>query len=256
MIEPILRVKKLFYTKPTLVYLTVGYPSVKETFEIAKFLVKNNLAQILEIGFPFSDPIADGEVIQFSSQVALQNKVNFSDIVKVCKELRELSDNVGIFLMGYYNNIFVNFENKVKELRSAGVDGIIIPDITIEEIENISSILSENGMLTVGFVAPNTKKERMSKIVKSSTGFIYLVSSYGTTGVRDDLAWEHLAVKVKDIKSIKDVPVAIGFGIKNREMILKAKEISDGAIVGSAIIDIIRKNPDNYLEKINEFLHL
>lgn len=237
-------------TKPTIVYLTVGYPSFDESLNIARFLLKNNYAQIIEAGIPFSDPIADGEVIQYSTYVALKNGITIKDVAKFINTLKSEFPNY-IFAMGYYNPIFANLENNTKLLKDNGCDGLIIPDINIEEVKKIKKLIDKNRLMICGFVAPNTSQKRMKEIVKYTTGFVYLVSSYGTTGVRDQIDFSHLKDVVSSIKNIKDIPVAIGFGIKNYDMIEKAKEVSDGAIIGSAIIDTIRTKP-NYFESITD----
>jgi tryptophan synthase alpha chain len=238
-------------TKPTIVYLTVGFPTYSESVEIAKFLVSNGYAQIIEAGIPFSDPIADGEVIQYSTQVALKNGIMIDDVAKFIEEVKSFRD-IPVFAMGYYNPIYANLERNLEKLKKSGAHGLIIPDINVEEIEAISPLLKEYGLLICGFVAPNTNEKRMKEIVRKTTGFIYLVSSYGTTGMRDYLNWESLRNIVQKVKGIENVPVAIGFGIKNAEMIRKAKEISDGAIIGSAVINAIKNSPSNYFSEIEK----
>lgn len=239
-------------TKPTIVYLTVGYPSFEESIEIARFILKNGFASIIEAGIPFSDPIADGQVIQFSTQKALQNGITIRDVAKFVKLIRSEFDSY-VFAMGYYNPIFTNLDSNLRLLSDSGCSGVIIPDINVEEIRRIKPFLKKYGLKIVGFVAPNTTDDRIRKIVKETDGFIYLVSSYGTTGIRDNIDFIHLKDVVMKIKEVKDLPVAIGFGIRDINMIKKAKEVSDGAIVGSAIIKIVEDNPSNYLEKIREF---
>ncbi|MCX8028484.1 MAG: tryptophan synthase subunit alpha [Brevinematales bacterium] len=239
-------------TKPTIVYLTVGYPSFKESLELARFLIRNNFAQLIEAGIPFSDPIADGEIIQFSTQKALENGTTLNDVANFISTLKS-EFNIPIFAMGYYNPIFSNIQRNLSLLSSVKTDGIIIPDINIEEIKKIKGLLKANNLKIVGFVAPNTSESRIKNIVSNSTGFIYLVSSYGTTGIRENIDTKLLETITKKIKSFKNIPVAVGFGIKDIETVRKIKEICDGAIIGSAIIKIIQQNPQNYLEKIEEF---
>ncbi len=238
-------------TKPTIVYLTVGFPTYSESVEIAKFLISNGYAQIIEAGIPFSDPIADGEVIQYSTQVALKNGITIDDVSRFIEELKSFKD-IPVFAMGYYNPIYANLERNLEKLKRSGAEGLIIPDVNIEEVEAISPLLRKYGLLVCGFVAPNTSEKRMKEIVKRTTGFVYLVSSYGTTGMRDYLNWESLRSIVQKIRNIKDIPVAIGFGIKSAEMIRKAKEISDGAIIGSAVINAVKSSPNNYFTEIEK----
>lgn len=239
-------------TKPTIVYLTVGYPSFEESLEIARFIVKNNFAQVIEAGIPFSDPIADGEVIQFSTQKALENRINIDHVVKFISILKS-EFSIPVFAMGYYNPIYANLDTNLKKLSSAGADGVIIPDINIEEVTRIKPLLKQYNLKIVGFVAPNTSRDRMKKITSNSSGFIYLVSSYGTTGIREKLDLQLLEKIVKDIKSFKDMPVAIGFGVRDMETARNVKKICDGVIIGSAIIKIVEENPSNYIDKIEKF---
>ena len=238
--------------KPTIVYVTVGYPSFEESLELSRFLVKNGFAHIIEAGIPFSDPIADGEVIQKSSQVALSNGITLKDVAKFIRTLKD-EYSIPIFAMGYYNPILCNIEYNLRLLSESGCEGIIVPDINVEEVRRISRLLKSNDLKIVGFVAPNTPKDRLVKVVKSTDGFIYLVSSYGTTGVRENLDFEMLKNVVSNIKKVKNIPVAIGFGIRNMEVAKRVKEISDGAIIGSAVIKIIEDNPKNYLDKVYDF---
>ncbi|MFN4245383.1 MAG: tryptophan synthase subunit alpha [Brevinematia bacterium] len=239
-------------TKPTIAYITVGYPTFEKSLEIAKFLVKNNFVQVIEAGIPFSDPIADGEVIQISTQKALENGINLRDVARFVHNLKSEYD-VPVFSMGYYNPIFCNISNNLELLSESGCEGVIIPDISIEEVYRIRSLLKKNKLRIVGFVAPNTSQERIDRIVKVTDGFVYLVSSYGTTGVRESLDFQMLKDIVDRIKKVKNIPVAVGFGIRDVETIAKVKEISDGAIVGSAIIKIIEDNPQDYLDRIYSF---
>lgn len=239
-------------TKPTIVYLTVGFPTFEESVEIAKFIISNNFAQIIEAGIPFSDPIADGEIIQFSTQKALENGVTIKDVVKFIEIIKKDFD-IPIFAMGYYNPIFANLENNIRMFSEVGCEGIIIPDINVEEMRIIKPIVRKNKLKMVGFVAPNTGDFRIRQIVRYTDGFIYLVSSYGTTGIRDRIDFSHLSGIVNQVKSVKDIPVAIGFGIRDAKMIDEAKKVSDGAIVGSAIIKAIIDNPKNYLDSISKF---
>ncbi|MCS7298448.1 MAG: tryptophan synthase subunit alpha [Spirochaetia bacterium] len=239
-------------TKPTIVYLTVGYPSFEESVEIARFIVKNKFAQMIEAGIPFSDPIADGEVIQFSTQKALENGININHIVKFISILKS-EFNIPVFAMGYYNPIYANLEANLQKLSSVGTDGLIIPDINVEEVIRINPLLKKYNLKIVGFVAPNTSRDRIKKIVSNSSGFIYLVSSYGTTGIRERLDLKLLEEVVKNIKSFKNIPVAIGFGIRDMKTAREVKNFCDGAIIGSAIIKIVEENPKNYIDKIEEF---
>lgn len=241
-----------FAVKPTIVYLTVGFPSFEESLEVARFILGNNFAQVIEAGIPFSDPIADGEVIQLSTQRALENGISLKDVGKFVSSLKGEFD-LPVFAMGYYNPIFSNLEENVKFLRESGCDGIIIPDVGVEEVRRIKSLLRKHGLMTVGFVAPNTPESRIKRIVKSVDGFVYLVSSYGTTGVRDRIDFNHLRGIVERIRACKKVPIAIGFGIRDMEVAEKAKEICDGAIIGSAIIKIMLDNPKAYLREIENF---
>lgn len=244
-------------TKPLIIYLTAGFPTLELSKKIALEIMKRGLADSLEIGIPFSDPVADGKIIQYTSYVALQNGTKPQHALDIVKFLRDNSITAPIAIMSYYNPIYVKGEKFFQEMSKAGVDGLIIPDISLEELESIKDLFDETNIARITFVAPNTPKERKKKAGKLANAFIYLVSITGTTGIRESLPTS-LPVWVKETKDITKKPVCVGFGISSHSHIKEVLSIADGAIVGSAFLKVILENlslpEDLLIEKIISFL--
>jgi tryptophan synthase alpha chain len=249
------RLNELFKTKkePILsIYFTAGYPNLNSTLDIAEALEKGG-ADFIEIGFPYSDPVADGPVIQASSQRALDNGMSLPILFEQLKDLRKRV-SIPILLMGYVNPVLQygveNFCNKAAEV---GVDGVIVPDLPMYEYENLyKNCFLDNGLSNIFLVTPQTSKERIRKIDELSNGFIYLLSSSSTTG--KDLKVSNEADAY--FKRIKDMdlrnPTMIGFGISDQKSFNKAAEYTRGAIVGSAFVKFL--DTDNALAHVGEFL--
>lgn len=226
--------------KAFIAFITAGYPSLKETYKLVLELSKAG-ADIIELGVPFSDPIADGAVIQESSQAALKKKINLIDILKLVKRLRRVSE-IPICLMTYYNPVFCFGEEKfVKCAKAAGVDGIIIPDLLPEDGLQLIKLANKFQINNILFISPTTRKARMKYIANLSRGFIYYVSLTGTTGMRRNLAAD-LKRNIKIIKGITSRPVCAGFGISTPQQVREVSGICDGVIVGSAIVKKIKEN--------------
>lgn len=234
------------------IYFTAGYPQIDSTIDIAAALEKAG-ADFLEIGFPYSDPVADGPTIQHSSEVALKNGMTLNVLFDQLKELRKRV-SIPVFLMGYVNPVIqFGVENFCKACKEVGVNGTIIPDLPMYEYEDLyQGIFEENNVSNVFLVTPQTSSERVKKIDSLSTSFIYLLSSNATTGTKLDVQEQSESY----FKRIKDMdlknPLIIGFGIHNRDTFGKATQYANGAIVGTAFVKLLAE--ENYLEKIPDFI--
>ncbi len=234
------------------IYFTAGYPQIDSTIDIAAALEKAG-ADFLEIGFPYSDPVADGPTIQHSSEVALKNGMTLNVLFDQLKELRNRV-SIPVFLMGYVNPVIqFGVENFCKACKEVGVNGTIIPDLPMYEYEDLyQGIFEENNVSNVFLVTPQTSSERVKKIDSLSTSFIYLLSSNATTGTKLDVQEQSESY----FKRIKDMdlknPLIIGFGIHNRDTFGKATQYANGAIVGTAFVKLLAE--ENYLEKIPDFI--
>ena len=240
--------------KAFIAFITAGDPSLKKTEELALALEKAGV-DILELGVPFSDPMADGPTIQVSSQRALKKNVSIAGILDTVRKIRKKSQ-LPICLMTYYNPVFHYGEERfVKDAVKAGVDGVIIPDLPPEEAGVLTREARGLDFATVFFLSPTTEKHRIAAIARASTGFIYYVSLTGVTGAREkrkaDYRKHLLAVK-KKLKT----PVCVGFGVSNKEQVRAAAKTADGVIVGSAIINQMTKHikNKNLVPKVAEFV--
>lgn len=226
--------------KAFIVFITCGYPSLSVT---EKFIVELDRVgvDIIELGVPFTDPMADGPVIQEASQAALRKGVCLKDILRMVKKVRRRVE-VPLCLMTYYNPVFCFPETKfVKDASLAGVDGVIIPDLPPEEGADFMRLSKKHNLDVIYFISPTTTAKRVRFIAARSQGFIYYVSLTGVTGARRRLPLG-LKDKLKAIKEITGKPVCVGFGISDRRQVKEIYRVSDGAIVGSAIVKKIKEN--------------
>ncbi|WP_343563535.1 tryptophan synthase subunit alpha [Sphingobacterium sp.] len=234
------------------IYFTAGYPALDSTIQIAKKLEEAG-ADFLEIGFPYSDPVADGPVIQHSSEVALANGMT---VKKLFEQLRELRQHVHIpvFLMGYVNPVIqFGVEKFCEECKNVGVDGVIIPDLPMYEYEDLyKETFEKNGIANIFIVTPQTSTERIRKIDSLSNSFIYLLSSNATTGKTLDVGEDTNAYfkRIHDLQ-LKN-PLIVGFGISNKEAFQKASQYTAGAIIGSAFVK--RLGEKDYMAQIPDFI--
>jgi tryptophan synthase alpha chain len=229
-------------------YIMSGDPSLEKTKDIV-LLFEECGADIVELGVPFSDPLADGPVIQRASERALKNKVTLRKVISHVNELRSFT-GIPLVLMTYFNPVFkYGIESFVKDAGDAGVDGVIIPDLPPDEAEDFIVLARKAALDTIFLLAPTSTEDRIKKVVKASTGFIYYVSITGTTGA--SLLFDgSMEALISNIKRYTDKPVAVGFGVSNPENASAVARISDGVIVGSAIVRKSHENPDelkNYL---------
>lgn len=232
------RIKEAFKNKAFIAFLSAGDPDIEST---QKFILKaiEAGADLIEIGIPFSDPIAEGVVIQGASARALEGGVTLSKIFSLVESLRKKTQ-IPLVFMTYVNPVF-NFgcEEFFKKCKQTGVDGIIIPDLPYEERDEVLPWANKYEIDLIPLIAP-TSNERIATIAAEAKGFVYVVSSMGVTGVRDEITTDLNSI-VKLIKKETDVPCAIGFGISKPEQAQKFSRIADGVIVGSAIVKIIEK---------------
>ena len=238
-------------------YITAGFPEKNVTVDLVLELEKAG-ADIIELGMPFSDPLADGPTIQYASDVAINNGVDLASIFEMIKEIRKVSQ-IPIVLMGYINPIlYFGLEEFCKQAGECGADGFIIPDVPIEESEEFASLAKKNGLDMIYLVAPNSKDARMKIVDEHSSGFVYCVSVTGVTGARSG---EEVAQSVDKFKSrvkehVTKNPIMIGFGIKSYEDARLIAGDVDGFIVGSALIETIRTHypNSNWKDKTVEFV--
>ena len=250
------RIKDLFSSKQNnilSVYFTAGYPEVGATLKIAEALEKAG-ADFLEIGFPYSDPLADGPVIQNSSQVAIENGMTLKLLFEQLKDLRSRV-SIPVFLMGYANPMIqYGVSNFCKAAAEVGVDGVIVPDLPLSEYEEIyKDEFVKNGLSNIFLVTPQTSADRIRKIDELSSGFIYLLSSSSTTGKDLDVS-DAIGDYYKRVKDMNlNNPLIIGFGISDHQTFMRANEYANGAIVGTAFVKTIGDST-NYLAHIPAFV--
>jgi len=239
-------------------FLTAGYPDPDSTAELIVGFEQHG-ADMIELGMPFSDPLADGPTIQYSSEAAIKNGITMKKIFDIIKQVRKESQ-IPIILMGYINPVLrYGIDRFCEDAANAEADGLIIPDLPVEESALIHEQAKKNGLNLIFLVAPNTRDKRMKKIDEISEGFVYCVSVTGVTGARDG---DEVARSVEKFinrinKNVQQNPKLIGFGIKNYADAQQVAKDVDGFIVGSALIDIIRNEYPNSIwkNKIYSFVH-
>jgi len=225
--------------KAFIAFVTAGFPSLSVTKELIIAFDKIGV-DIIELGVPFSDPMADGPVIQEASQEALKNKVHLQDILKMVKGLRK-KVSLPICLMTYYNPIFCFGDNKfIAQAKKSGVDAVIIPDLAFEEAGDFTKNCNKAGIRNIYFISPTTSLKRIRLIASKAQGFIYYVSLTGVTGMRKNLPLD-LKQNIRVIKKYTTKPVCVGFGLSSPSQVRNVARIADGVIVGSAIVKKIKE---------------
>lgn len=248
------RIYNTFLKKNILnIYVTAGYPKLADTVAIVQELAKNGV-DMVEIGMPFSDPLADGPTIQNSSEIAIKNGITLDLIFEQIQEIRK-TVKIPIILMGYFNQLLqFGVEQFLQKAAHVGVDGLIIPDLPIDIYqEKYKSLVEKYGLKMSFLITPQTSEERIQLIAKESRAFLYVVSSYAITGGKSEIE-DYQTKYFERIKSLNiKTPKLIGFGISNKETFETACQYAEGAIIGSAFIKAIEKSK-NLKETIKEFV--
>jgi tryptophan synthase alpha chain len=249
------RIEKLFSEKKKdilNVYCTAGYPQLNSTTDVLNALQKHG-ADMIEIGMPYSDPLADGPVIQQSSSVALHNGMTIQKLFEQLKDIRKEID-APLILMGYMNPVLqYGFENFCRHAAAVGIDGLILPDLPMYEFESeYGPVIKEYGLNFIFLITPETSEERIRRIDELSTGFIYAVSSSSTTGSDKGIGHQESYFQRLHKMGLKN-PVLVGFGIKDKDTFQVACKYSNGAIIGSAYIKALQ-NADDIDKSTEQFL--
>lgn len=240
--------------KAFIAFITAGDPNLSATEKLVPAFEKAGV-DIIELGVPFSDPMADGPTIQASSQRALKKNVNLPKILLSVKRIRKVSQ-VPICLMTYFNPVFHYGEEKfVRDCVKAGVDGLIVPDLPPEEAKKLIRASRQHGLATIFFLSPTTRTGRIAKIAKASAGFIYYVSLTGVTGARAQVPQSYRD-QVKRARKYTKTPICVGFGISTPAQVKKISKTADGVIVGSAIVNEINRyaGKKNLVPKVAKFV--
>ena len=232
-----------FSNKPGLViYFTAGDPDLDTTRAMAIEAIDNG-ADVIELGVPFSDPLADGPVIQRASERAVARGTRLSDVLAICKEIREARPAAGIILFSYLNPVVrFGMAEFVKAAKAAGADGVLLTDMIVEEAAEYLKLMHEAELAPVFLAAPTSPDARLKAIAESSRGFVYAISRVGITGTQTELASDAAGL-VKRIKQFTTLPVALGFGVSTPEHVAAVAKFADAAVVGSAIVALIEKTP-------------
>jgi len=229
-------------SKAFIPFIMAGDPDLETTIRLVPEL-ENAGAHIIELGIPFSDPIADGPTIQRATMRALSHRYGISDYLRAIEKIRNQTD-IPILLFSYFNPIYrYGLESLARDARAAGVDGILITDMTPEESSSYCAVMDSYGLDCVFLVAPTSSEARVARIAACSRGFIYVVSRSGITGARQELSRE-IFPTVERVRKYSQLPIAVGFGISTPEQVRAVWEISDGAVVGSAIVAEMEKISD------------
>lgn len=232
-------------------FITCGDPDLETTAKVVRAAIQNG-ADLIELGIPFSDPTAEGPVIQGANIRALSGGVTTDKIFDFVRELRR-DVKIPLVFMTYANVVFsYGMEKFISICSEIGIDGIILPDLPFEEKDEFQPICDKYGIDLISLIAP-TSEHRIAMIAKEAKGFIYVVSSLGVTGVRSEITTDIGAI-IKLIRENTDIPCAVGFGISNPQQAQKMVSLSDGAIVGSAIIKIIEKDTENAAEAVGKYV--
>jgi len=245
----------VFPKKPGLViYFTTGDPDLATTRDMAIAAIDNG-ADVIELGVPFSDPLADGPVIQRASERAVARGTRLSDVLGICKEIREARPAAGIILFSYLNPVVrFGMETFAKAAKDAGADGVLLTDMIVEEAEEYLRVMRENDLAPVFLAAPTSPNARLKAIAENSQGFVYAISRVGITGTQTELASDAQGL-VERIKQFTKLPVALGFGVSTPEHVRAIGEFADAAVVGSAIVALIEKTPvEEAAKTVGEFV--
>jgi tryptophan synthase alpha chain len=243
----------VFRNRPSLIaYLTCGDPDLRTTREVALAAISAG-AEVIELGVPFSDPVADGPVIQRASERALHRGVSLKDVLKLAKEIRRESD-AGLIVFSYLNPIMrMGLDKFAGAAADAGIDGSLVTDLPVEEADDYLHLMRERKLATIFLAAPTSTDDRLKLIAQASTGFVYAVSRTGVTGARKELA-EDAQTLVRRLRKFTKLPVAVGFGISAPDQFAVVGEYADAAVIGSAIVQTIERSPGKEAQAVAEFI--
>ena len=230
--------------KGLVTFITAGDPDYNKSLSVLKSLPAGG-ADVIEIGMPFTDPMADGPAIQASSLRALENGMSLSKTLKMLSEFRQGNNDIPVVLMGYFNPIYqYGCEKFIKDAHEAGADGLIIVDLPPEEDEELRQPAQNAGLDLIRLITPTTKGSRLDTVLENSSGFLYYVSIAGVTGTKSANI-DEVGAHIEDIKTKTDLPVAVGFGIRTPEDANNMSKIADAVVVGSAIVENININQED-----------
>jgi tryptophan synthase alpha chain len=243
-----------FHNRPSLVaYVTCGDPDLATTRDVVLAAIDAG-ADVIELGVPFSDPVADGPVIQRASQRALHSGTTLADVLRLAAEIRQHAQSTGMIIFSYLNPILrMGMERFCKIARHAGVDGALLTDLPVEEADGYLREMRRSDLAAVFLAAPTSTDERLKRIAEASSGFVYAVSRTGVTGSRQQLP-EDARKLVRRLRKYTKLPIAVGFGISTAEQFAAVGEFADAAVVGSAIVETIERNPGTEAESVAEFI--
>lgn len=253
-IEEKFAVLRANHEKALIVYLTAGDPSLRMTKQLI-FVLEKSGVDILEIGVPFSDPTADGPVIQEASQRALKAGTTLEDVLKMVAEVRKTSE-IPIVLFGYFNPIFSYGVKKFAlAARTAGVDGVLVVDLPCEEAEELRSYTDRMDIDFISLIAPTTGKERLKKIAAQAAGFLYYISITGITGTTAPKI-ENIKNEVAKIRKMTNLPISVGFGISEPQQAGDIGRFADGVVIGSAVVRLIdeNKNKHDFIKTVSDYI--
>lgn len=233
------RIENAFKNKPIFMpYFPLGYPDLETSIDVIEALAKHG-ADLIEVGLSFSDPLADGPVIQHATQIALEKGITVKKSLAAVAELRKRGVDIPLILMGYYNPILAyGLEKFIHDSREAGADGFIVPDLPMEESDEFVGATRDSPLPLIQMLAPTTPNARMEMIARNAKGFIYLVSVTGVTGARTSIS-EGLSDLIARVREHTSEPVCVGFGIGTPEQAKQVGALADGVIVGSACVKTI-----------------
>jgi tryptophan synthase alpha chain len=243
-----------FYNKPGLVaYVTCGDPDLATTRAIVLSAIDAG-ADVIELGVPFSDPVADGPVIQRASERSLRNGTSLAQVLTLAAEIREQAQSTGLIVFTYLNPILrMGLERFCKVARAAGVDGTLVTDLPVEEGSEYLQAMHAHDLAPVFLAAPTSPDARLKRIAAASRGFVYAVSRTGVTGQRQQLA-DDARKLVTRLRRVTTLPIALGFGISNAEQFAEIGKFADAGVVGSAIVETIERNPGREASAVRDFV--
>jgi len=243
-----------FYKKPGLVvYVTCGDPDLATTRAVVLAAIEGG-ADVIELGVPFSDPVADGPVIQRASERALKNGTCLAQVLTLAAEVRQQAQSTGLVVFSYLNPILrMGMEKFCMVARHAGVDGVLVTDLPVEESDEYLRAMKANDLAPIFLAAPTSPDARLKRIAQESRGFVYAVSRMGVTGARQQLA-DDAQKLVRRLRRVTKLPVAVGFGISNAEQFAAVGEFADAVVVGSVIVEMIEGNRGREAAVVGEFV--